>query len=263
MSLSGVLDLRQLHFVTPGGVVLLFYGILQAINHRVSAVLRLGKGQVRQYLARIGFFRALPSTVTIEPALSEEERFSETAYLGDCPTLLEFNEFSTFDEVRAIVDKVRRTAVDELDYSMKEAKKIAILFSEIAHNAVEHGGEVQAVALMQVYRNASKPRLEFVIGDNGMGIQRSLSTNPLYHHLDSDKAAIAESVLVEVSRTKDKTAGNGLAHVMREIKHQGGMVDIRSGAGKLHHRGNAKHSHTLDVPNVSGTQVILSLATAA
>ena len=258
----GWLDLSDLHFVQPGGVLCVLIGIIETVKRLSRAVLRIPSlSQVRSYLARIGFFELLPDHVDIEPALTQEEIEKPHIYKGHCDSVLEMTPIASRGQLREVVECVRQTTERELNYDQDLSNAWAVMLSEIGDNALKHSGESQFIGLMQAFGQGQRRRVELAIGDNGCGVANSLASNERYDHLvGRDGDAIVTALQSGASRLEGVRLypGNGLPSVQETTKRHGGSLDVRSGSAKHCAKGDTD-GWTIDTPFLAGTQVVVSL----
>lgn len=259
---TGVLSLASVDFVCPDGMILLFLGLVYVLRELPYIVLYVPNVDVRSYLARVGFFNALPQRVTVEPRLTRKELSKSIRFNANCASLLELTIVESINDLPKLLDKIVDAAERFLHYSNELACDVGVLVSEIWQNAIEHGQGNYAAGVMQVYGEGPRRRLELAIGDDGVGIAYSLNQNKKYKNINNDQDAIEKAVLPKVSGLLDSTRGNGLTKVVEKTTEQNGILNIRSGSAKFRFQGerNARFNH--HVPNLPGTQVVVSLAAA-
>ena len=260
---TGILSLASIDFVRPDGMILLFLGIIHLLRDLPYIVLHTPfEHRVRSYRARAGFFNALPREVIVTPELTRSEEFKSIRYNGNCTSLLELSIANTSAELPVLINKIVDAAEQLLQYTNEAACDIGILVSEIWQNATQHGNGSLSVGVMQVYGDRRQSRLVLAIGDDGIGIANSLRQNQKYREVADDCVAIETAVKPKVSCLSDGTRGNGLTRVIKRTTSNDGAVFIRSGAGRFRFQGE-RHVHWAHhVPELPGTQVVISLAAA-
>ena len=260
---TGVLSLASIDFVRPDGMVLLFLGLVYVLQELPYIRLQVPIGHVRSYLARAGFFDALPSAVRVEPRLTNDELCKSSRFNGNCSSLLELTLAKTETELQTLLDRIVDAAERLLSYPSTAACDIGILVSEIWQNSIQHGDARYSPGVMQVYGEGPNRRLELAVGDDGIGIAKSLSENEKYKNLIDDCDAINTAVMPKVSRlVNDATRGNGLTRVVRQTAERNGIVCIRSGSARSRYQGEKNASWNNHVPHLPGTQVVVSLLAA-
>ena len=137
--------------------------------------------------------------------------------------------YTTSDEQHRLVDDLLNKILSSItDFNRSHFKAIEWSINEITDNVLMHsecprGGLIQLTAL----RNVKK--IEFVVGDSGIGIPKSLKTSGL--KIGSDVDALAKAIEQGVTRDKSIGQGNGL--------YGSYQIAIRSGAHFSLHSGNA------------------------
>lgn len=260
---TGVLNLASIDFVRPDGMILLVLGVIHLLRDLPYIVIRIPiEHHVRSYLARAGFFAALPDEVIVTPELTRNETFKPIRFNGNCASLLELSLAKTSEELPALIDKIVDATEHLLKYSNQAACDIGILVSEVWQNATQHSSGSISAGVMQVYGDGTQRRLVLAIGDDGIGIANSLRENEQYKNIINDSDAIKMAVKPKVSRLTDETRGNGLHRVVNRTTRNDGVVCIRSGTARYRYQGE-RHAHwNHHVPHLPGTQVVISLAAA-
>ena len=255
-----ILDLSGLGFVVPGGLLFLFFGLLEALRKLPYARLIIPRlHKLRGYLARIGFFHQLPVSVCVEPALESYEREIPLVYHGNSISVFELTRIDTRQTLRGLIGKVSDTSQEYLGYDEEKAHDLETFISELGDNALRHADAKHVYSLMQGYGQGSDRRLELGIGDDGMGVAQSLSQAHDYNFVGQDAEALTVAVKPRVSCLidSDPFRGNGLADVVTKTYDNSGTLNIRSGSARYRHRGEARW--IFDVPRLRGTQVVISL----
>ena len=235
--LTQCLDLGSLDFVTPGGMLLLLFGLVHTLRSLPSILLSVPIGGVRSYLARAGFFNALPAAVGVLPQLAPDERAMPILHGGNSASLLELTAIDSLDTLDNLLDKIIDTTEHQLGYTKKVALDLGVVVSELGRNALEHAGQCRAAGLMQLYGQGMQRRLELAIGDNGIGVAQSLICSGRYDLIGGDREAIETAIKPNVSCLSDITRGSGLDCVVTKTNQYGGRLDIRSGSAKASRSG--------------------------
>lgn len=259
----GILDLGQIVRATVGGLMLLLRGLSDFVARNTPVTLLIPTGDLRSYMARIGFFRFLPLEVNVQPALSEDEGLKWLTYKSKNDGLLEFTLLNDEDAVSRMADQVHHISTTKLGYSEVPAAALCCTLSEIGKNTFEHSGQSKAIVTMQTYPHGKIPRVELVIADAGQGIKKKLDKSKYASAIKDDESAINLAIQPRISSKDHEHAGNGLSSVVGFTKELNGILDIRSGAAKHHVRGADKTAWSLSVPQINGTQVIFSLPMCA
>lgn len=257
---QGTVDLGDVEFVTPGGMMLLAFLTEQLCRQCQSApTLCVPDDSVRSYLNRAGFFSHFDNSVVVLPPLDEDQVLIQELRRGTTPMLLELASIGGMKDIPPLLDGLLATLTGEMNYGKRDAYDLCIVTSEISQNIFDHnGGDVHGLVAMQVYSGRGQ-FLELALGDCGQGIRRSLAANPMHSDVSSDVDAILRSIRPGVSEYQDQTRGNGLHLLMDRVFTHQGSVTIRSGTGKVHVRMDKKTGWPFAVPDLRGTQVVVTL----
>ena len=132
--------------------------------------------------------------------------------------------------------------------------------SEVLQNVFHHNENgICGWVAMQLYKGDHGSFVELAIGDSGIGINGSLGKNPKIGIYETDVEAITHAIQLGVSRFADKDRGNGFEALMGKVFKHEGTVTIRSGSGKVHIRMDKRTISTFTVPELEGTQVVITL----
>ena len=129
---------------------------------------------------------------------------------------------------------------------------LSYCFYEVLDNVLTHSGKSCGTAI-SLYSPA-KSMIQILVADDGMGIQQSLTQNPLYAHL-TEAEAVKKSIQDTV--TDGKGMGFGLYSTSRLIKNVGIRLEIHSGLHTLVYDG--KETHVYSSPLWQGTIVYFDL----
>ncbi|MCZ7673839.1 MAG: hypothetical protein M5U34_45320 [Chloroflexi bacterium] len=181
------------------------------------------------------------------------------ALRGNNPALLELTVIDSPEVIDEILDRLINVLCDQLHYRIHDAYDLAIVFSELCQNVLDHNSvAADGLAAMQVYNGRHGRFMQFVVADRGDGIRKTLQRNQKYAGLNTDIDAIIQSIKLGASEYEDPTRGNGLYHLLElSFKHQG-AVHIRSGSGKVYLRMDHRKAKGFDVPFLSGCQFSIS-----
>ena len=136
---------------------------------------------------------------------------------------------------------------------------IETLVSELVDNFSLHSGSELAAFAAQY--NPNLRRLEFAIGDCGIGIRSSLSANPLYAHLAKEphQISIREAFKTQVSGRLRGHGGTGFTEVRRTTRRLGGSLRLISGDGYCSMLGIGINSYGDTAYDLSGVQIQLTI----
>jgi hypothetical protein len=254
-----ILDLREIRFVEPFGVISLLFWLRQAAaGHRVTCWLPRSP-EVSAYLQAINFYAfagtyalLLPPPRSIQlPPVTLSEDFA----LEVTPVRVE-EDVETV--VSQLIERVQTILTHNLSYDSQLLNKICVALAEICQNIPQHSEDWGLVTL-QSYRNKSPGGERFVklaVGDLGIGIRNSLLPRYGPGQLD-DGAAIIAALRLGVSRLEETGRGLGLATVSAFARASRGTLQVRSGRARVLVRGD--HTYTFTVPDFPGTQIALEL----
>lgn len=138
------------------------------------------------------------------------------------------------------------------DIELSVMQALSYCFYEVLDNVLTHSGKSCGTAI-SLYSPA-KSMIQILVADDGMGIQQSLTQNPLYAHL-TEAEAVEKSIQDTV--TDGKGMGFGLYSTSRLIKNVGIRLEIHSGLHTLVYDG--KETHVYSSPLWQGTIVYFDL----
>lgn len=195
------------------------------------------------YISRMDFFTNL--NVNFE---EEIERKDST---GKCIEISRFDEetiFGIYDSIIKILDSfpsIELTVLQGLGYC----------FYELLDNVLNHSEENNGWVVAHYYKTESTIRI--MICDTGIGIHKSLTTNPKDERFKSytEDEAISECINDKV--TNGRGMGFGLYSTANLIKNCESELIIYSGNKKLHF--NQEGKTVEDIPYWQGTIIFLKL----
>lgn len=133
---------------------------------------------------------------------------------------------------------------------------IAEVLSELVDNFSRHSGHTLAAVVVQYYPNLK--RVLLAIGDCGIGIRSSLSSNPSYKYLANGPHYEAALKAFESLVSRTPGYGTGLTEVREQVINLGGHLTLATGDGYviINKEGVAKFGQmAYDLP---GVQIQLS-----
>lgn len=181
---------------------------------------------VRAYLARQEFFKALENWYSIDQELKELEAQQWSANPRVAPLTLVESE----DVVTVIADRMRSLLVSApFGVSPPVADGAWRVLSETLQNIPQHAGlgssrPGSGFAALQLYRDA----LEVAIGDIGVGVRTSLQQNRMYRNCTDATAQLAV-LLHGATRTGNPGRGNGFQATRQAVRSLRGTLVLRSG----------------------------------
>lgn len=125
------------------------------------------------------------------------------------------------------------------DIELSVMQALSYCFYEVLDNVLTHSGKSCGTAI-SLYSPA-KSMIQILVADDGMGIQQSLTQNPLYAHL-TEAEAVEKSIQDTV--TDGKGMGFGLYSTSRLIKNVGIRLEIHSGLHTLVYDGEETHVYS-------------------
>lgn len=209
-----VVDLSHITFFRPFSLVYLGM-FLRYHNHLGKAfnVVLPNKPAARSYLARQNFWKRF----NFNPQVIEKERlirFTTSTSLNDIVDIEKRPYIA--EDIAADVSRVLTHSAARVNVSL-----VAELVSELIDNFAIHSGQVLAAVAMQYYPNLH--RIILAVGDCGIGIRSSLSSNPEF-------ASLADAPHHEVALRAFEPL------VSRLPGHGTGLTEVKDGVVKLNGR---------------------------
>lgn len=244
------LDIRldDVEWVSPYGLVLLACLAEHASTTGLQVTATCpADTSVANYLSRMGLSETLErcGASTPLPTVNHHDRADR---------LHELSRYTSLDEADDLWEMVRGRIEPTLGAGRAQHFLEPLL--EMTINAPEHSGTGVGFYAAQGYDlERSSSRVEFAIGDYGVGIRSSFDGTP--HATDDDTDAIMRSIEKGVSRLGG-TRGKGLHFSVDRVTRVGGTLAIRSGTSKVLFFPNGQQRVT-PVPYVPGTIVYASV----
>lgn len=234
ISASESIDLRDVHFIDPYGMV----GILEAGRFFYSGdvkkeLLLPESADVLRYLERMDFFKYAGRYFYLAPGRTElPDKFLRSSR---SVVLLEITPIEKSDDIHFIVGEVKKRAHAILEkhlyYDERAISGFIVALSEVCQNIIEHSENTGLVGIQKYhFRKINKNVVKISVMDLGIGFKESLSERVA---VKDDLDAIEKALLHGVSRYEDKGRGHGLAGVRRFVDHWKGKLSIRSGTAKF------------------------------
>ena len=168
----------------------------------------LARMRVGEHLDRLGVRHQLP------PVRARD--------LGN--RLVELHRFDQEAGLERLLDALVETYVAD---RLQLVQPLYAALAEIAGNVVDHSGREHGYVALQRY--TSRPRVEFAVGDSGIGLRARLSqTLPV----PDDRTAIVLAAQTHVTTTGQRGRGRGISEVVGITGTHGGTVTLASGRAR-------------------------------
>lgn len=176
---------------------------------------------------------------------------------------LEKESYLNYEYVGETIEKKSKDILKKYNFEIKYRNFYSYLMREIIRNVVEHSKSKEFI--LDIYTNESY-ELGFRVSDNGIGIKKSLETNPNYM-LEDNLSALAFAVRPGITRSYKRdplrneewqNSGFGLYMVSNIINIINGRFEISTGNIKLVYEKNRmeyRHS-TIIKGKRGGTEVL-------
>lgn len=225
-------DLSGLKFIKPLGVISLLL-LIESISKLSSSeqptvnIISPDNYDVLDYLLKIDLLNALRSMIDLE--IPDELIPSNREILPVIP-ITRFQKYQDIDDIAIAMQEVFHTELMGLTTLHQPCHSI---FSELAHNSVEHAHSDGGFVLAQQYNYRKGAIIEIAVGDCGIGISKSLLQNPrIKGRFNTDEEAIKLVLDGGLSRINDIHRGYGLNQVRAEvIPFRERKLTLRSGNG--------------------------------
>lgn len=216
---KAMVDLSDVTFFTPFALIYLGMFLRHFNSRRQAFEVVLPKApSAREYLSRQNFWERFNfDEVTINA--EGLRRFTSST---------SFNDIIDIENTPAIAEEVNQKLIDVLvsETQVLPPSKVALIVSELVDNFARHSEKNLAALTLQYYPN--RQNFLIAIGDSGIGIRASLSSNPAYSWLsnESHSRAVIEAFKPGVSRTE---GGMGLTEVLDDVMELHGQVRVATG----------------------------------
>lgn len=231
-----VFDLSDIEFISSSGLVQVTAACHALAASGIKSKVLVPRADIRDYLLRVGFFTALDGVAQVEPEPPSILRRMSEYRRGSNPLLIEVTKIDSGKALPALLDQVVEVLRRRLRYPKYDAFDVATAVSEMAQNCFDHNSGTCGFLAMQTYGKGRGRFLEIGVADHGSGIAATLRRNSKNSHIRSDIDAIRHAMELGVSEHDDATRGTGLHHLLDITYKHGGLVQIRSGSGKVRFR---------------------------
>lgn len=216
---KAIIDFSDVTFFTPFALIYvgMFLRHFSSQGQAFELILPNSQGALK-YLSRQNFW----------------ERFNfdaetiNTERLHRFTTSTSFNDIIDIENTDAIAEEVNQKLIGVLvaETRVLSPSTVALIVSELVDNFARHSGKNLAALTLQYY--PKQQNLMIAIGDCGMGIRESLSSNPYYRWLKNEPhhRAVIEAFKPGVSRSE---GGMGLTEVLDGVMELGGQLRLASG----------------------------------
>ena len=159
------------------------------------------------------------------------------------------------EEIAVMVrDVIARNAVN-VDLGLIEE-----IVAELVSNFARHSRGPLAALMMQFYPRLQTVRLS--IGDCGIGIRASLSSNPMYQDLATQPHYVAAVKAFKPGVTSSHEGGMGLGTVTDDLQELNGQLVLVTGDGYVRKSGSARLFKYGEMPfELSGVQIEVEIPT--
>ena len=256
-------DFRKVTFATPGWMISVGAALRQFREERQEVRRKAINFHKLKYPAHAGFFQFFGMNFGRElNAASSNERF-----IPITPLLVEYIKEEAIEQMEHHGDTIQRSSEELIGVLLQSRDSpafqgLAYAMRELIRNVVEHSDSTDLAYAAQYWPGTGKA--EIAITDRGVGLARSLSSNPKLGNV-SDDQALDLSVQAGISsktwrkqRTQSvwSNSGYGLYMVKGLCVASGGSFSIASGAAA---RTWSKKGATTIPSHVIGTTVIMQL----
>lgn len=217
---KSIIDLSQVTFFSPFALIYLgmYLRLFNSLGHRFTVYLPTALA-AREYLARQQFwdrFNFDPESATRERL----RRFITSTSLNDIVDL-EKHDYVADDICTQVKNILVATGCDI------SPSTVALMISELVDNFAQHSRKNLAALTLQYYPRIGSLRI--AVGDCGIGIRKSLSSNRKYAWLAKmpHYRAALEALKPGVSRKAQ--GGTGFTDVLDGIADLGGQLRLATG----------------------------------
>jgi hypothetical protein len=216
------IDLSSVTFIRPFSLVYLgMFLRYQNYNGKAFDIIMPESNAVRSYLARQNFWERF----NFNPEVIESEkliRFTTSTSLNDIVDIEKRPYIA--EDIASEVSKVLRNS-----RVLVKANSVAELVCELVDNFAIHSEQMLATVAMQYYPNLH--RVILAVGDCGIGIRSSLSSNPQFAYLNNSAHYEAALKAFEPLVSRIPGCGTGLTDVRDEAINLGGRLILATGDG--------------------------------
>jgi len=254
------IDLTEVQFISPAVLTQLSALCYDLKNLNKQVTVKLNR-KIWLYLMRAGFIPSIRPVAKIEPAEFELARYYEVLH-GSNPLLIEVTKIENVDALPKLFERIVNALQARLQFPDNEAFDIVTAISEVCQNIFDHNNGICGFIAMQVYKTGKESFLQIGISDYGDGLWQSLKRNVKNKGIKSHVEAINYATRALTSEYDDPTRGTGLYHLLNIMKKNSGVVQIRTGCGKVRYGLQKKIEWDMDTtPYMQGVHIALDINT--
>jgi len=241
------IDLSKLKFIRPSGLAVLAaytqYLKVTGLFENRRTILWPNDSDVIRYLKRMDFHQMLD--------IKTSENFSRRNGTGK---FQELYQVDNEDEISCIIGSLEQILQRRSKLSGDFVNIMRYALHEILENLFNHANSpINGVICGQSYPKLKK--VQFAIVDVGIGIPKSLRSNPKYSRL-SDKKCLLESIKSKVTSKPNANTGEGLFFASKIAQLNDGLFYILSLNARLEARGKPIAQ---DAPYWQGTIIVFEV----
>jgi len=165
--------------------------------------------------------------------------------------------FANSDGIDRVAASLQKQLLHHTDWSSRSLSSFGTLVLELAENVMQHSAAHGGVTVLEI--DSLRQQVSLAMADSGIGIRRSLASNPDYEDIDDDLTAIRTSMLAKTSGEPGTGGGMGLYLARLMVRDNGGSFLIRSGTACRDESETIRDSKEL--PHLHGTLISVQART--
>ncbi len=247
-----VLDLKQVNFIRPYGVIaLVIAGRDLSKRSGKTVIIKNISMKVYQYLERMNLFEV--SSDWLQPTDILEQRWNRTLRTYN---LLELTIVNQFEDIGTIVS--RSNNIFERWLQQSYLRDLLNVLIELCANIYEHSGDCYGCVLIQKVTYLDQAVVRLAVGDLGCGVRGSLLGVNESNVIEDSLNYLLKAMNGQTSRLTGR-GGLGLRQVERIAGASNGCLWLRSGNSAIFSRGVGTIQGIRNLVYVPGTQVTVEL----
>ena len=247
-----VIDMKAVTFLTPYALIYLACFINNYNRLGVTfQTIYPDSMPVRQYLNPQRFWERLRFEAERESIGHGNSQWMSTSDIIQIPNI----DYIAEDAGRKLYDLLTSNSI------RLNARDLEIVFVELVDNFSRHSDEETAICAVRWF--PSMNRLHLAIGDCGMGIRKSLSSNDDYRELRNKSHGEAAAKAFEVSVGRTSEGGMGLTDARDTMARTGGQLFLSTGDAWVLARGKDDLLVGKQEYDLPGVQIELAIPTEA